>query len=207
MDMFFSAILAGMVYVLIPGPATLAVLGLSSTKGRFAAAQFLGAHLVGDILWSLLAFLAIIGVSSLGPELFQVLGMLCGAYLIWLGWKALNTKTNNPAPIVTDPVRAGLLFGLTNPKAYPFAVAMFTALLGTSGTELSWNTAPVLLAGCTIGFLLADTIVVFWTGMNPIRRLFAKRAGLITRLTGFLFIAFGTKSIFDATASLRAKSQ
>src|SRR5262245_8832212 len=136
-ELAVATIAAGMAYVLVPGPATLAALSVSASQGRAACAKFLGAHLVGDVIWTVLAFLAIVGVSRLGPELFDVLGVACGVYLVWLGIKALCAQKAGPTPIISDPIRAGLFFGLTNPKAYPFALAMFTALVGRFGTSIT----------------------------------------------------------------------
>jgi len=204
-DLFFAAVVAGMVYVLIPGPATLAVLTLSSTQGRKAAARFLLAHLAGDLLWSILALMAIVGVSNLGAGLFNALGVACGIYLIFLGWKALRAPPDAHAPIIKDPVKAGFAFGLMNPKAYPFAVAVLTTLVGTINAELSWGTAALLLAGCFVGFAIADIIVVFWTGIATVRQIFRVRSGLIGRLSGIVFMAFGVKSISDATLAWRTR--
>lgn len=204
-EAFFSAFLAGMIYVLVPGPATLATLSLNATRGRFVAFQFLAAHLVGDVLWSLLALLALVGVSRLGPGLFDVLGLVCGLYLLWLGGKALFGSRREAAPLVADPVRGGLVFGLSNPKAYPFALAMLTAIIGTQGGEITLAAAAMLLGGCLAGFVLADLIVLFWTGLSQVRRVFMAHGAVITRATGLLFIAFGGKAIADSAAAIRAR--
>jgi threonine/homoserine/homoserine lactone efflux protein len=189
-ELLFSLIAGGMLYVLVPGPATLAALNYSAALGRFATAKFLAAHLLGDLFWSILAILAIIGVSRLGPGLFDVLGVVCGLYLIWLGAKALRAKESGSVAIGGDPVRVGLIFGVTNPKAYPFALAMFTALI----------------AAVFVGFVLADLIVVAWTGLAPIRRAFARHGRIVARATGILFILFGAKSLHDALSSSARRS-
>ena len=200
-ELFFSLIAGGMLYVLVPGPATLAALNYSATLGRFACAKFLAAHLVGDLVWSAFAILAIIGVSRLGPELFDALGVACGLYLIWLGAKALRAKDAGSVSIGGDPVRVGLIFGLTNPKAYPFALAMFTALIGRFGDAVAAAPLPAVLAAVFLGFVLADLMVVGWTGLQPIRRLFARYGRFVARATGVLFILFGIKSLHDALSS------
>jgi len=200
-----ATIAAGMAYVLVPGPATLAALSISASKGRVACAKFLCAHLLGDAIWSMLAFLAIVGVSRLGPELFNVLGVACGTYLVWLGARALRVQETSTTPIVTDPVRTGLIFGLTNPKAYPFALAMFTALVGRFASSMTVADAPILVAIALVGFVAADVLVVAWTGLRPIRLLFERHEVALTRATGAIFILFGAKSISDAVGSMRAR--
>jgi threonine/homoserine/homoserine lactone efflux protein len=205
-ELLFSLIAGGMLYVLVPGPATLAALNYSATSGRFATAKFLAAHLLGDLVWSILAILAIIGVSRLGPGLFDALGVVCGLYLIWLGAKALRAKESGSIAIGGDPVRVGLIFGLTNPKAYPFALAMFTALIGRFGDAVAAASLPGVLAAVFVGFVLADLIVVAWTGLAPIRRAFARHGRIVARATGILFILFGAKSLHDALSSSARRS-
>lgn len=201
-----AALLAGMVYVLVPGPATLATLSLTASRGRGAALRFLAAHLAGDLTWTSLALAALLGVSRLGPGLFDLLGLLCGAYLIWLGIVALRAaKGAAAAPVVGNPLRAGLAFGLSNPKAYPFALAMLTAVLGHQAQGIGPGQAAQLLAACGTGFVLADLIVVFWTGLPPIRRFYRRHAALIGRAMGVIFIAFGLKAGHEALASIRAR--
>jgi threonine/homoserine/homoserine lactone efflux protein len=168
--------------------------------------KFLCAHLVGDVIWTMLAFLAIVGVSQLGPELFNALGVACGIYLVWLGIKAFRAQEAGRTPIISRPVRAGLIFGLTNPKAYPFALAMFTALVGRFGTSITVADAPSLVAIALVGFVAADVLVVAWTGLRPIRHLFERHEVVVTRATGAIFVLFGAKSINDAVASMRART-
>ncbi|MGL4440709.1 MAG: LysE family translocator [Bosea sp. (in: a-proteobacteria)] len=205
MEIFVAAVVAGMIYVLVPGPATLATLSLSATRGRASAFRFLAAHLVGDVAWSCLALLAIVGISRLGSELFDWLGIACGLYLIWLGAKALLAKGDGSTPIVVNPWRSGLVFGLSNPKAYPFALAMLTAILGQYGANLTLSSSAIVLVGCLTGFIFADLIVIYWTGLAVIRRFFLRHARRITRATGLIFIAFGAKSIIDASSAMRAR--
>jgi threonine/homoserine/homoserine lactone efflux protein len=204
-DLLITAFLAAMAYVLIPGPATLAALHLSATRGRFASACFLGAHLIGDLAWSVFALLAIVGVTQLGADLFRLLGLACGIYLIWLGIQALRTTEQTATPIVADPLRTGFVFGLTNPKAYPFALAMFTTVLGTPGATVTLEGLPALFMAIVAGFIVADAIVVGWTGLAPVGRVFRRYQLWITRAIGLLFIAYGMKSIAETfdTSNLR----
>jgi len=205
-ELLFSLIAGGMLYVLVPGPATLAALNYSATLGRGACAKFLAAHLLGDLVWSILAILAIIGVSRLGAGLFDALGVACGLYLIWLGAKILRGNGAGSISTVGDPVRVGFIFGLTNPKAYPFALAMFTALIGRFGDSIADASLPSVLAAVFVGFVLADLIVVAWTGLAPIRRAFARHGRIVARATGILFILFGAKSLHDALSSSARRS-
>ena len=63
------------------------------------------------------------------------LGLACGIYLCWLGVRGQPREAGADGRTVetTRPMLRGLAFGLSNPKAYPVAVAMFTALLAGRG--------------------------------------------------------------------------
>ena len=205
--LFAEAVIAGIVYAIVPGPATLAVLGLAASRGRATAARFLIAHFVGDVTWSVLALAALLGASRLGPELFHLLGLACGAYLIHVGIKAIRTRGGDASAAETvgeaKPFRTGLMFGLTNPKAYPFALAMFGALAVEVGHGIGPAEAVVLLVGTSLGIAMGGGVTILWTGLRPIALMFRRfRVGLV-RAAGVLFVLIGAKTAWDAGSALR----
>ena len=206
--LFLATAAAGFLYVIAPGPAFLAVFTLSAAKGRAMGARFLIGHLVGDLFWGALAFAGIIGVSAVGPTLFDLLGAACGLYLVYLGVRAVMTRkaaAGGAAIGAERPFATGVLFGLTNPKAYPVSVAMYTAVAVPFAGRLTLADAPGLMGAAFVGFLLADAVVIFSAGLPLVRRLFSRHAMAITRAVGVLFIAFGAKSLFDAGRGLAAR--
>lgn len=204
--LYLMTALAGAFYVLMPGPAFLALFSLAAAHGRPAGARFVGGHLVGDLFWSALALAAIIGVNQLGPTLFDLLGIGCGLYLCYLGVKAIRARGGSEGAVgARRPLMTGILFGLTNPKAYPVSVSMFTALTASYASGLTWDAAPQLLAAALVGFILADIILIWAAGLAPVRRMFQRHGRIITRVTGVLFVAFGAKSLLDAGRGLASR--
>ena len=198
---------AGFLYVISPGPAFLALFALCAAEGRAAGARFVTGHLLGDVLWGTLALAAIIGVNQIGPLLFDALGLCCGAYLCLLGFRAMfgEAKTTAAPVGASRPFATGILFGLTNPKAYPVSVAMFTALTASFAGEMRWADAPFLMLAAFAGFIAADTLLVFWAGLPVVRRFVQRHGALVTRAVGLVFVAFGAKSIADAGRSFAAR--
>jgi threonine/homoserine/homoserine lactone efflux protein len=196
---------AGFIYGISPGPAVLALFTLTAISGRGHGARFIGAHLLGDTLWCALAILAIVGVSQLGHTLFDILGVVCGVYLIWLGWQAIRSPGDGTAQPIgfNNPARTGLFFGLTNPKAYPVAVAMFTALTAPFVKDLTWADAPAFMGVAMIGFVLAYALLLWMAGWPWVRQVFIRWHKPITRITGAMFIAFGAKSVLDVANAIR----
>jgi threonine/homoserine/homoserine lactone efflux protein len=204
-SMLFGAFMAALLYVLIPGPAFLALLGIGAGQGRKAGALFMGGHLVGDLIWSSLALVAIVGAKTIGTMVFDVLGLLCGFYLAWIGWSALRARprTDGAALMTVErPLRRGLIFGLTNPKGYPVALATFTALLASSSNALDFDALPALLAVSFFGFVLADVIMVAIIGASLVRRFYRRHELAIVRMSGLLFMGFAVQAVLHAAPGL-----
>lgn len=206
-SLFFATMFAGFLYSVIPGPAVLLVFSLAAQHGRGMGAKFLIGHMAGDVTWSALAFASIVGVSQTGPLLFDILGAGCGLYLIYLGITAMRAKSVGEAPVLRGhrPYRAGFLFGLTNPKAYPVAVAVFTALIARYTLELTWSSVPLMGLSAWIGIVLGYVCTLFWAGLPIVRRFFLTHGVIVTRVIGATFVLFGLKSLADAGRSFQAR--
>src|SRR5208282_253922 len=161
---------------------------------------FICGHLVGDVTWGSLAVGAILGANRLGATLFELLGAACGLYLIYLGARAVMTRKDAPRGAIgaRRPLATGLAFGLTNPKAYPVALAMFSAIVAPYVGELRLADAPQMLVAAFAGFLAADATLIFAAGLPAVRRFFLTHGVIVTRVVGLIFIAFGAKSLYDA---------
>lgn len=196
----WSSLFAGFLYVISPGPAVLALVGIGAARGRGAAARFVGGHLAGDTLWCGLAVFALIGAHVLDARLFDTLAIFCGAYLGWLGFKGVIATSARAADDVIGerPLQRGILFGLTNPKSYPVALAMFTALLANDAGALGFAAMPALMAAAFVGFLAADAVLVWIVGTPLMRRLYLSHAVWIIRATGALFLFFAATTLWEA---------
>ena len=203
--LLFAAFAAAAAYVLIPGPAFLALLGIGAGQGRKAGALFMGGHLAGDVVWSALALVAIVGARTIGTVVFDLLGLFCGLYLAWIGWTALRARPREAgAPVMTveRPFRRGLIFGLTNPKGYPVALATFTALLAGQSDLLGFDSLPPLLGASLLGFLVADVILIAIIGAPLVRRFYRRHELAIVRASGLLFCGFAVQAVWHAVPGL-----
>jgi threonine/homoserine/homoserine lactone efflux protein len=204
-SLLLGAFLAALFYVLIPGPAFLQLLGIGAGQGRKAGAFFLMGHLVGDTIWSALALIAIVGAKIIGTFVFDLLGLLCGFYLAWIGWSAVRAKpkADGQALVVVErPFRRGLIFGVTNPKGYPVALATFTALVAGSSGALDFAALPLMLCVSFVGFVTADIILVTIIGAGAVRRFYRAHERLIVRCSGVLFMGFAVQALWHATPGL-----
>ncbi|MEZ2223033.1 LysE family translocator [Rhizobium sp. RCC_161_2] len=204
-SLIVGAFLAALFYVLIPGPAFLALLGIGAGQGRKAGAFFMSGHLVGDLIWSSLALVAIVGAKTLGTFVFDLLGLLCGFYLAWIGWSAVTAKPRDDGKTLLNvdrPFRRGLIFGVTNPKGYPVALATFTALVAGSAGALTFSALPLLVTVSLAGFITADIILIGIIGAGVVRRFYRAHERLIVRCSGVLFMGFAAQALWHATPGL-----
>jgi threonine efflux protein len=199
--LLLASALSGAAYTLAPGPAFLALLGIGASRGRRAGTMFLCGHFVGDVLWASLSLTAIIGAHTIGTLFFDGLGLACGVYLCWLGFRSATARRGVDGSLTAEPRRPllrGLAFGLSNPKAYPVAVAMFTALLARYASALDWNAFAPLLAAACAGFVAADAVLISVIGAGVVRRFYRRHALWVTRVSGVLFLGFGVHAIATA---------
>ncbi|WP_300300555.1 LysE family translocator [Ferrovibrio sp.] len=205
LSLYIAAAIAGAAYTLTPGPAFLALLGIGAGQGRVAGLKFLAGHFAGDIVWAALALTAIIGSASLGALVFDILGFICGAYLLLLGWRAVTVQRRDDGNLSTEvaqPLRRGLAFGITNPKSYAVAIAMFTALLAAHAGALTWASLPPLLLAACAGFVIGDAILVWVIGAAPVRKLYRRHELWVTRISGVIFLGFGLQAVWQSTPGL-----
>jgi threonine/homoserine/homoserine lactone efflux protein len=206
--LFLACGLAGFAYGISPGPAVLALFGISAGQGRKAGAVFLCGHLVGDALWSSLALVAIIGAQAVGPAVFDALGLICGAYLLWLGWAAVTVRRRADGgvdTVVRRPLLRGLVFGVTNPKGYPVAVATFTALLTSHADSLSWSSFPALVFAACLGAVCAYAILVAVTGAAAVRGFYRRHEIWFVRASGLVFIGFALHALVESVSGFAVR--
>ncbi len=198
-----ATLVAAYLYVVTPGPAFLALFTLAASRGRASGAWFIIGHLIGDVTWGALAVAAIVGANRIGPALFELLGLVCGLYLITLGWRAVTTRKDAPPRAIgaNRPLATGMAFGLTNPKSYPVALAIFSAIVAPTIGALKISDAPQMFVAAFAGFLLADATLIFAAGLPAVRTFFLTHGAAVTRAVGVIFILFGARSISDAARS------
>ena len=206
-SLLLAVLASGFSYGITPGPGVLAVFGIGAARGRRAGAGFLCGHLLGDVVWCSTALIAIVGARVIGSTAFDVLGVLSGLYLFWLGARALGARRNSD-PATQGPARQpfwhGVVFGLTNPKAYPVAVATFTALLSSRAELLNWEMLPWLIFLSFIGGLAAYAILIAVVGARHVRTLYQRHELAITRVCGLMFIGFAINALLHAVPGLLA---
>lgn len=160
-------LMAAFLGVASPGPATLAIAGMSMNHGRVYGSALAAGVFSGSLFWSFSAAFGLGAVLYANVWLFEVLRYVGGGYLLFLAYKSarsLFVKNMNSDMTLTLNTSAGASLGsaylkglaihLTNPKAILFFSALYT--LGVPSTI----TVEGLLS--IIAMLAAQGCVVFF---------------------------------------------
>lgn len=191
---FIAAVL---VFQLIPGPGTLAILKATARNGVGAGMGAVGGTLAGDFLYMLAAVLGLAAVLAAHPQVLGGLQWIGVAYLCWIGAQLLFSRSG-PA-VETEAkrqsgwafFREGFLVCLTNPKAIMFFMAFFPLFMDQHSDAL---TLAVMMLHVTLLSLAYQTLLVLLG--NAVARRLGHIAGLrqlALRSAGAALLGFGIK--------------
>lgn len=198
---YASFVLAILVFQLVPGPGTIAILNATARSGTAAGMAAVAGTLAGDCVYMVAAVAGLAAIMRASSLLFQSLQWLGAAYLCWIGLQLLVARMSAEASKEERRRSPGAYFrracavSLTNPKVVLFFVSFFPLFLkpGASATTL----AAMMLHVTLLSLLYQGMLAV--AGNAAARRLgstpAARRAA--TRLAGVALIGFGIKLASD----------
>lgn len=191
---YASFVAAVVVFQLIPGPGTLAILNATARNGVGAGFGAVVATLVGDFVYMVAAVLGLAAAMKAHPAVFSALQWFGAAYLVWMGAQLLRAQpaargTAAPARDGWRYFRQAFAVRLTNPKVVLFFVAFFSLFLRPDASPL---TLVALMAHVTVLSLLYQGMLVV-VGNAVARRLavLPSLRTVATRLAGVTLIGFG----------------
>lgn len=196
---------AAVLITLSPGPDNLMVLSLGVARGRRAGMVFGLGCALGCLSHTLLAALGVSALLAASPLAFAALKMAGGAYLIWLGWQAWQSRgsvmeagsSGQTGPGLGQLFARGLLANAINPKVVLFFLAFLPQFVIGSHGGIAWQTAQLGLL-FTAQAALVFGLLGYFAGhagswLNTSRR----RSMLLDRIAGSIFALLGMKLILD----------
>jgi len=194
---YASFLVAILIFQLIPGAGTLAILNATARNGVGAGLGAVLGTLTGDFIFMVAAAAGLAAVMNANPMLFQALQWFGAAYLCWLGLQLLRapvgSDTAQPEPRKSSWVyyRQACAVSLTNPKVMLFFVAFFPLFLrpDSPGSTLVAMMAHVTL----ISFLYQAGLVLVGNVVARRLRAIPSVRRIATRLAGMALIGFSVK--------------
>lgn len=184
-----------------PGPDFAVVLKHSVSYGRRAAMLTsigIGLGILVHVAYSLLGIGILIQNT---PGMFQVLSYAAAAYLLYIGWGALNSKPAQPADVNAVPLDApkitdkkafwvGFLTNGLNPKATLFFLSVFAVAVSVetpNGVKLLYGLYLALATGlwfCVLSYCLSSARV---------RQFLSSKGHWFDRVMGVVLILLAVK--------------
>jgi threonine/homoserine/homoserine lactone efflux protein len=194
---YASFVCAILVFQLVPGPGTLAILTATARSGIGAGCGAVMGTLVGDFVYMVAAVAGLAAVMNANPLLFRALQWFGVGYLCWIGVQLLCARLAG-AGTAPDSRKNGWVYfrqafavSLTNPKVVLFFVAFFPLFLRVDASPI---TLGAMMAHVTvISFLYQAGLVLI--GNSAARTLSSLPVArtMATRLAGLALIGFGVK--------------
>ena len=196
-----SFVAAILVFQLIPGPGTLAILNATARNGLVAGLAAVMGTLAGDFIYMIAAVLGLAAIMKANPVAFQALQCFGAAYLCWIGIQLLRRPVVAGASAASDQAdgwryfRQAFAVSLTNPKVVLFFVAFFPLFLKP---DASAATLAVMMAHVTLLSLAYQSALVL-IGNWVARRISGvpSARAVASRLAGVALIGFAIKLAID----------
>ncbi|WP_263833142.1 LysE family translocator [Sulfurospirillum oryzae] len=194
---YYSFIGAILVFQLLPGAGTIAILNATARNGINAGLGAVFGTLLGDFVFMIAALAGLAAIMQQNPFLFELLQYFGSAYLIWLGIGLLRTKIE-PEKTKIEPKKSAWIYlrqaffvSITNPKVMLFFVAFFPLFLRTDATQTTL--VAMILHVSLISFIYQTLLVLLGNTVARKLKAFPLARKVATRLAGFALVAFGIK--------------
>ncbi len=193
----YGAFVAAFVLLLfLPGPGNLALI-TSTTQGGMRGGV---ASVVGLILGDqILLWMTVAGVAALlqtYPHLFLALKWVGAAYLAWLGFKMVFSKSGEGPSIKITPgqyFKETMFITLLNPKTIMFYFAFFPQFIDPEQHQGMITFVFMAVTIAVLGFMYCFGVVVITQTMAARIRANPKVSGLLQKIAGLFLIGFGLK--------------
>jgi len=186
---------ASFLIALSPGPGTAMVLR-QSVHGRKAALATVFGMEVAVACWAVAAALGLSVLLTASEIAFHTLRIAGAVFLIYLGVKALISKSlPGEAPPPGHAFRSGLIVNLANPKLGVFAISFLPQFVpaGEAGQGVLLFLAVFWVVIDTVWYLIIVTIlhtVRGWLARPRVRT-------VLEKLSGGVLLALGVRLVLD----------
>jgi len=198
-DSLIALLLASIFVKATPGPGVLATAAQSLSFGFPSALWFVGGIIVGDLLYILAVVLGLTVIAREFQELFFVIRLIGGGYLIYLGCKAFisvptTMLTTTPSTLQREKVFLnGFLLTLGNPKVILFYAGLMPTFIDLAALDKTDIVILCLVLSMDLGCILAgyaygaDRARHLFTSSKAMRRM-NQGAGIVLAGSGIAVI-------------------
>ena len=191
----FGLAMALLILAATPGPGVFAVISRSLASGFIPSLGVIAGIITGDIIFLLFAILGLSVIAQTMGNLFVIVKLIGGAYLIFLGIKIWMSspspvqETNSKKNVKYGNYLSGLAITLSNPKVILFYCGFLPNFM-----DLSNLSKPDICIVATIVSIVVSSVLIVYAYLANRARLFFSSATSVSRLNktaGSIMIATG----------------
>jgi threonine/homoserine/homoserine lactone efflux protein len=182
-----------------PGPDNLQVIARGISQGRAAGLVAALGFAAGVAFHTTLAALGVAALLRASPLAFHLVKLAGGAYLIWIGIKALTSRGlseahTRPAQPLWTVFRQSVLGNMLNPKVTLFFIVFLPQFVDAAAT----TSVALQMIGFGLVFMLQTVVIfsIFGFSAGAIGAWLKRRPGIgiwLDRLAGATFVALGLR--------------
>jgi len=199
LSVFIILFITAWVFAVTPGPGTLALLSISTSRGFQPSMFFSAGCTLGDMMYLTLVIFSLDAMAEYISPLMSVVRYFGAAYLVYLGisqWRAGGIKLQGPALKLsnTRELLTGFLVSGTNPKVMIFYISVLPAVIELTNVDFFYGTQIVL----TVGFGVIGGMTVIALLGEQLKRLI-KTPGMAKRVNhicGTVMVGVGITLVF-----------
>ncbi|MBN2000834.1 LysE family translocator [candidate division KSB1 bacterium] len=140
-DILLAFFLGMIILSATPGPGVLASVSTALSKGFKSSLLFIGGLVIGDIFFFLLAVLGMSVISKIMGQLFYIIKIIGGMYLLYLGLNIIKNRKEkirfkNGKLSKHKTLLSGLLITLGNPKPILFYAGIVPTIIDINQIHL-----------------------------------------------------------------------
>jgi threonine/homoserine/homoserine lactone efflux protein len=182
------------VFAVTPGPGTLALLSISTSRGLASGIFFSVGMTLGDLSYLTIVIFSLNALADLIKPVINAVQYFGACYLFYLGysqWRAgkFNMDNNVSAQSHLRELLSGFLLAGTNPKVMIFYLLVLPSLIDLNQVSLSYGLKIV----ATVAISLLLGLVVIGVLGKKLRQLIRsqKMALRVNRIFGVIMIGVG----------------
>lgn len=197
-----SFFIAMLIFSITPGPGVFAIISRALVSGSKSCIGLTLGMIISDVLYLLLACFGLATIADNWATLFNVIRYLGAAYLVFLGWKLINSRLD-PEDLETGDANVksaffsgivqGFLISASNPKVILFYISFLPSFMDL--TSLSYSDIALV----SIMASLALFIGVMGVALGA-----ARLSKLVKTPKAYRTLNFGSGSIMIAVGSYLA---
>tara|TARA_B100000953_G_scaffold106799_1_gene87517 strand:+ start:282 stop:890 length:609 start_codon:yes stop_codon:yes gene_type:complete len=188
-----------LVFVMTPGPGTLALLSISTSRGFLSSMMYSVGAILGDLMYLSLIVFSIDVLAERIEPLIGIVRFFGAAYLMYLGYSQWTSGAINLSEFQSNSSSrkdfiAGFVISGTNPKVMIFYLSVLPVLIDLTQVKLSYALQIILTVA--LG-LLTGLVVISLLGKQLKRIINSPRAAQrVSRISGTVMFFVGVSLVF-----------